>query len=346
VAINNNVIQLAIITTVAESGELMTTEVVENVAALHQPDDEADAKRLRTQIERQIIVLDRDGKLTRRNAESGWQITANGRSSLGDMQAKLESRYVAPYAQYAPVVATLEWVTATLGPITEPGEQGIAFFPRLKARMRNPSDKTRFIEPGGPMIWGGWIRVALMKSADQMDSTITIDRGGVRRTLPDVAWSHVGVGPIVFPPETVIGKSVRRPTNVRGQAVGEIIHESICDVVSTLHMTVPLSHFSTSYLVRLFDQVERTGISAAGMGKGGNWGLVICHSLVVDGKEVWPYPTAPSVTASVQTSASTSRPTNEPTPERAVYAALPVGAAEVDPRARVVGSVRRVNGAG
>lgn len=337
-AINNQAIQLAIITTVQDSGELMTPEIVEAVAGLYDTDDATETRKLTVAIERQVIALDRDGKLTRRNAESGWQITATGRGALDGLRARMEARFVAPYTNYAPVVATLEFITPTLGCITEPGEQGIAFFPRLKTKMRDPADRSRLIEPGGPMLLGGWIRTALMKAADTGDATVNVDKAGVRRTLPDVAWSHVSISPIVFDADTPIGKSVRRPTNTRGMAVGEIIHESINEQTVRLCMTYPTSHFSDSYLVKLFGQVEATGISAAGMGKGGNWGLVICHSLTVDGREVWPYPTAASVSAN----GSAKLPAGSPGLATVIEAQT-----GTDPRELVkAGTVRRINGAG
>lgn len=288
-ATTNQAIELAIITTVNDNGELLPAEIVENVASLFVSEDDAPAETQKTRrnIERMIIKLDRDGKLTRQNAESGFQLTANGKSSIDGLRAKMESRYIAPYAQFSTVRAYVELVTSTLGHKTGPGNEGISLFPRLMTRTRFDG---KLIQPGGPIILGGSIRTAWIKAANKGDATVTIDRAGARRTLPDVAWSRVGVQSVFLPADQEIIREVRRPVNDQGKPVGEIIHEAVpAGTKFPIIATFPLSHFSESYLIRLFEQIERTGVSAVGMGKGGMWGLMNVLSLKVDGREIWPY---------------------------------------------------------
>jgi hypothetical protein len=270
VANANDKIALAIITVVNDNGELPTDEIITTVRAL-DGFDEIEAKA----IDRQIIKLDRDGKLTRQNQTAGWQLTANGRGALDGLRAKMEQRFIAPYTGWRPVEAVLTLLSPSLGPITDPGGQGIGRFPRL--------------DDGRIIVYGGWIRAAMMKAADKGDSTIIIDGAGARRTLPDVAWSRVSVKPCIIPSTITLGRSVRRPTNTRGQSVGEIIHESL-PIGTTLRIraSFPSSHFSQMYLVRLFGQLEDMGISAAGAGKGGIWGIGEISSVKIDGQEVWP----------------------------------------------------------
>ncbi len=336
----NDKIALAIITVVNDNGELPTPEIVSTVREL-DGFDEIEPKA----IERQVIKLDRDGKLTRANAEAGWQLTANGRGALDGLRAKMEARYVAPYAGWVPVDAIVTLLSPSLGPITDPGNQGVARFPRLGEEVeekvipgkgRDPERVERIVKnPGQVMMYGGWIRAAMNKAAGKGDATVLIDGAGARRTLPDVAWSHVNVKTIIFPEGQRMTRSVRRPTNARGQSVGEIIHESLpAGTILRIRGSFPSSHFSEMYLVRLFGQVEDTGISAAGTGKGGIWGVCAVSSLKINGREVWPGADG----------AQEARPGQMEDVPLTEYET--VAEAESDPRDRLVaGSTRTVNGA-
>lgn len=340
----NDKIALAIITVVNDNGQLTSDEIVSTVREL-DGFDEIEPKA----INNQVVKLDRDGKLTRANAESGWQLTANGRGALDGLRAKMEARYIAPYSAWVPVDVTVMLLSPSLGPITEPGNQGIARFPRLgeeytekvtPAKGRDPEKIERIVtNPGQVMMYGGWIRAAMNKAAGKGDATVLVDGAGARRTLPDVAWSHVNIKSIIFPADQKMTRSVRRPTNARGQSVGEIIHESLpAGTVLHIRGSFPSSHFSEMYLVRLMSQVEDTGISAAGTGKGGIWGVCAVSSLKINGREVWPGAEG----------AQEARPGQMEDVAITEYQTIAEAEAEAaDPRSRLVaGSTRTVNGAG
>lgn len=294
----NQAIELAIFAAVADGGELKDDEIV---LAVQSEDDEADDKDIR----RMITKLDRAGTITRQNSESGYQITATGRSALDGLRSRMEARYLAPYKDWAPVVAEWTFTTPTLGCFTDPGGVGISRFPRVgetfEMRERTVSETRRgkrvdvvanerhIISPGQVALLGGWILTAMQKAAKKGDPTVTIDAAGVRRVLPDVAWFRVRVSTILMPPDQQIIKASRRPTNIRGQAIGEIVHEALpAGTRIAIRAHFPLSHFSETYLVNLFDQLQDVGISSAGTGKGGIWGVGLVTSLLVNGRQVWP----------------------------------------------------------
>jgi hypothetical protein len=338
-ATKNQMIELAIIQAVADNGQMTGDEID---SYLRESNEELESKA----IANMVVKLDRDGKLTRQNTEAPWQLTANGRGSLDGLRSKMEARYVAPYTDWGQVEIVFTFLTPTLGCITEPGNVGISKFPRLNGK------------DGPVMLLGGYILSAMRKAAEKGDSTVTVGKDGVRRTLPDVAWSRVRVSPIVMPTDQTIDRAVRRPTNIRGQAIGEIVHESLpAGTTITIRAAFPLSHFSELYLVGLMHQLADTGISSAGTGKGGMWGVGLVSSLLINGRQCWPAhpesadPTrtqrarnllesgqtsvlaqsvdGASATATEATSASNGH--SEPVPGD-------------DPRSRVVGGVRYVNG--
>jgi hypothetical protein len=340
-ATKNQMIELAIIQAVADNGQMSDAEID---SYLRESNEELEPKA----IANMIVKLDRDGKLTRQNTEAPWQLTANGRGSLDGLRSKMEARYVAPYTDWGQVEAVFTFLTPTLGCITEPGNVGISKFPRLNGK------------DGPVMLLGGYILSAFRKAAEKGDSTVTVGKDGVRRTLPDVAWSRVRVSPITLPANQVIERAVRRPTNIRGQAIGEIVHECLpAGTTITIRASFPLSHFSEMYLVNLMHQVADTGISSAGTGKGGMWGVGLVSSLKINGRQCWPeHPEyidpmrtqsarnllesghtsvlAPSVVGASATATEATGASNghaEPLPSD-------------DPRTRVTGGVRYVNGRG
>lgn len=311
-AANLRAIEAAILGLIAEHGELNDDEIL---TLVQENDDEATDDA----IKKMVVKLDRSGKITRQNNERGYQVTANGRDALDGLRKKMEARHIAPYSAWVPVVCQFRLMSPTLGHVTDPGNVGISRFPRIgeeaeyqevereattvKRKPGRPgragvtsAAPTKVMETrrivtveGQPIILGGVILTALQKAAHKTDPTVTVGSDGIRRVLPDVAWKRVRVKPIVMPSGTKLTRAVRRPTNMQGQSVGEIVHEAIpAGVLLTIRMTAPLSHFSESYLVRVFDALEDVGISGAGTGKGGHWGIGMVESLIVNGEQVWP----------------------------------------------------------
>ncbi|HEY5990818.1 MAG TPA: hypothetical protein VIV12_31140, partial [Streptosporangiaceae bacterium] len=162
----NQAIELAIFAAVADGGELRDDEII---LAVQADDDEADEATIR----RMITKLDRAGTITRQNSESGYQITATGRSALDGLRSKMEARYLAPYKDWAPVEAVYTFLTPTLGPVTDPGGVGISRFFRVgetfeyrerivKETRRGKTvdvvaNERHIITPGQVAILGGWI---------------------------------------------------------------------------------------------------------------------------------------------------------------------------------------------
>lgn len=289
-------IELSVISFVVDNGEMTTPEIIDSVASTVEGAEPE-------QIQRMITKLDRAGTLTRQNNETGWQITANGRNALEGLRGKMEKRFVAPYKDYATVHCLFQLLTPSLGCVTEPGGVGISRFLRINEEYRyverevsqtrrGKTTKAKITErevtsPGQIIFLGGYILGALQRAAYRSDSTVGVDEQGIRTILPDVAWKHVTVRPIVFPADQSLVKSVRRPTNTSGMAIGEIVHESLpAGTVLPITAVFPLSHFSEHYLVNLFATLEAVGISAAGTGKGGMWGIGSVLSLTVNGKEL------------------------------------------------------------
>jgi hypothetical protein len=295
----NQAIELAIFAAVADGGELKDDEII---LAVQEQDDEAEESAIR----KMITKLDRAGTITRQNSDSGYQITATGRSALDGLRSKMEARYIAPYSTWAPVEAVWTFLTPTLGCFTDPGGVGISRFPRVGEtfemrertiertgrggkRITEVANERHIITPGRVALLGGWILTAFQKAAKKGDPTVTIDAAGVRRVLPDVAWHRVRVGTILMPVDQVLIRASRRPTNIRGQAIGEIVHEALPGGTQiTIRANFPLSHFSEGYLINLFEQVQDVGISSAGTGKGGIWGVGVVSSLLINGRQVWP----------------------------------------------------------
>lgn len=313
-ATKNQAIEIMVISAIADNGELAEAEIV---ALVQENEEEAEE----TAIRRMIVKLDRDGKITRANTDSGFQITATGTSALDGLRAKMEARYIAPYTDWGQVEAVYHFISPTLGPLTDPGGVGISRFPRIgevveyvsktatrkvgRGTKTEPVTERVVKSPGQPVMYGGWILTALQKAADKTEATVTIDRAGIRRVLPDAAWSRVSIKRIMLPLDQQIVKAVRRPTNIRGQAIGEIVHEALpSGTTITIRGSFPLSHFSEQYIVAVLSTLEDVGISAAGTGKGGIWGVGYFSSVKINGREVWPH--AQDVSNSIQSNGATA----------------------------------------
>lgn len=251
----------AVLAVVANHGELDTEEVIREMTTV-EPEVEAKV------VEQAIKMLDRRGHLTRSNQLAGWQVTGTGRDAMQQLSAKQIAPFVAPYANYQEVTAEFELLSPSLGPKTGPGGAGKSLFPRLP--------------DGRVILLGGWIRAALAKAVDRMEPVIAHDLAGKPKALPKAAWDHVLVRPVILPADVPMVESIRRPVNERGQAIGEIIHEGLAPgVVLRVRARLPLSHFPEPYLRALFAMMGDVGISPAGSGKGGIWGVAELLNLTI-----------------------------------------------------------------
>lgn len=253
---------------IARQGEMMTDEVIQEARDI---EPEADA----AVIEKAIKVLDRRGWITRQNQVEGWQVTAGGRDAVQQISAKQLAPFVAPYANYAEVCAVFELLAPSLGPLTMrggEGEQGKAVWPRLP--------------DASIILYGGWIRAAMTKAADRLEAVVAHDLTGKPKALPKAAWSRISISPVILAADTATTEAVRRPLNVKNQAVGELLHEALA-IGTRLEVRgrFPLSHFPEPFIRTLFEETGRVGISPAGSGRGGIWGVARLCSLVVGGRD-------------------------------------------------------------
>lgn len=248
-----------------ENGELNDAELIQWVQA---EDGTADDRT----VERAIVRLDRNGTITQ--SSKGWQLTGKGQDAAKQIENKRAAPFIAPYSNQASVVAEYELETPCLGPVTEPGSKGTEAF-----LLRLADD--RIIIPGA------CIRAAMEKAVARIDQVVYRDLNNNPKVLPRSAWEHVQVASIRLPANTRIMKAERRPTNVQGQAVGVIIHEALPPGTKlTVRAELPLSHFPEPMIRRLFQALAEVGISPAGSGKGGRWGVAELQSLTLDGRDL------------------------------------------------------------
>lgn len=254
-----------VVQAVSDNGEMNSEEIVRQVQ-----EDEPEASE--QAILRAITRLDRQGMLTRSNQGSGWQVTANGRSALETITSKQIASFVAPYDKFESVVAEYELISPSLGCVTGPGGAGKSLWPRL--------------EDGSIVLLGGCVRAALAKAMDRSSSIVAHDLNGKPKKTPDAAWNHVVVHPTILPANTKLVERVRRPVNNRGMAIGEIVHEALPEgTLLRIEGEFPLSHFPEPMLVRMFKLAGSVGISPAGSGKGGTWGVARLRTLIVGGHD-------------------------------------------------------------
>lgn len=249
----------AVIGVVSENGELQTDEIVRLV---QEDEPEAGDQAIR----RAITRLDRSGMLTRSNSDAPWQVTASGRNTMDAINSKRIAAFIAPYGRFTSVHAEYLLISPSLGAITEAAGKGKSHFERL--------------DDGRIVLLGGCIRAAMQKALQRMDTIVSQDLNGAPKKIPDAAWERVTVYHTYLPADTRLVERIRRPVNKQGMAIGEIVHEALpTGAVLRVEAEFPLSHFPEPILKRLFRLTGAVGISPAGSGKGGLWGVAELLSL-------------------------------------------------------------------